>query len=126
MEYQHNAFIGNLGRDPESKFTPNGQQVTSFSIAVNHEYNTVSGEHCKETMWVRVEVWGKAAEACNQYLKKGSTVLVEGRLIADKETGGPRMWDKKDGTKGTSFELTASRVVFLDGKKKEEAGDNPF
>lgn len=113
-------LIGNVGKDPEMKFTPSGQAVTSFSLATTHQYTAANGERVKETTWFRVNVWGKSAEAVNQYVKKGSRVYVEGRLVADKATGGPKVWQKQDGTSGASFDVTASSVKFLDGRKDEQ------
>jgi single-strand DNA-binding protein len=80
---------------------------------VNDDYTNNNGERVKRTIWVRVSAWGKQAENCNQYLKKGSKVLVEGRLTADAATGGPRIWTKQDGSTGTSFEVSAQTVRFL-------------
>jgi single-strand DNA-binding protein len=113
MTYHTVILVGNLGRDPEMRYTPAGQAVTNFSIAVNDDYTNNNGERVKRTIWVRVSAWGKQAENCNQYLKKGSKVLVEGRLTADANTGGPRIWTKQDGTTGTSFEVSAQTVRFL-------------
>jgi single-strand DNA-binding protein len=113
MTYHTVILVGNLGRDPEMRYTPAGQAVTNFSIAVNDDYTNNSGERIKRTIWVRVSAWGKQAENCNQYLKKGSKVLVEGRLTADAATGSPRIWTKQDGTSGTSFEVSAQTVRFL-------------
>jgi single-strand DNA-binding protein len=105
-------LIGNLGRDPEMRYTPSGQPVTSFSVASNRSYTGSDGQKVDETIWFRVTAWGKQAETCNQFLHKGSKVLVEGRLVPDKN-GGPRIWQKQDGTSGASFEVTASTVRFL-------------
>lgn len=113
--------VGNLGKDPEMRFTPSGQAVCSFSVATSRQYSGANGEQVKETIWMRISTWGKTAEACNQYLKKGSKVLVEGRLTPDKATGGPRIWTKSDGTSGASFEITASNVRFLDGANAGQA-----
>ena len=94
--YHHLVIVGNVGKDAEMRFTPSGQAVTSFSVATNREYkNATNGETVKETIWFRVTTWGKQAEVCNQYVKKGMKVLVDGRLSPDKETGGPRVWDSK-------------------------------
>ncbi len=90
--YQTIIIAGNVGRDPEMRYTPSGQAVTSFSVATNRQYTNNNAETVKETIWFRVSAWGKQAETCNQYLKKGSKVLVEGRLTADPATGGPRIW----------------------------------
>ena len=109
-------IVGNVGRDPEMRYTPSGQAVTSFSVATNRQYTNNNGETVKETIWFRVSAWGKTGETCNQYLKKGSKVLVEGRLTADPATGGPRIWTEQDGTSGTSFEVSAQTVRFLSSR----------
>jgi single-strand DNA-binding protein len=107
-------FVGNLGRDPELRFMPDGQAVTNLNVACNRRWNSqVSGEQEEETTWYRVSVWGKQAEACNEYLEKGRQVLVEGRLRPDPATGGPRLWTRQDGSVGASFEVVASSVQFL-------------
>lgn len=105
------TIVGNLGRDPEMRFTPSGQPVTTMSVATTRTY--MKGEEkVDETCWFRVTVWGKPAENCNNYLKKGAKVLVLGRLIPDKG-GNPRIWTKQDGTSGASFEVNAHEVHFL-------------
>jgi single-strand DNA-binding protein len=106
--YQSIVVIGNVGRDPESRFTPSGQQVTSFSVAVNEKHGET-----KSTAWFKVSVWGKTAEVCAEYIKKGMLVLVEGRLQGDPSTGGPRVWTGKEGTPIASFEITGNVVKFL-------------
>lgn len=111
--YQTIHIIGRLGRDPESKFTAGGDAVTSFSVATDRSYNDRNGQRQKETTWFRVSIFGKQAEACNKFLKKGSLVLVEGRLTVDPQTGGPRIYQTKDGKSASSFEITASDVRFL-------------
>jgi single-strand DNA-binding protein len=108
-------LVGNLGRDPEMRYTPSGQAVTNLSVASNRQYTRSDGESVKETIWFRVSVWGKSAEACNEYLRKGSQVLVEGRLNPD-EYGNPRMWTGNDGQSRSSFEVTAESVKFLGGR----------
>jgi len=111
--YQKIIIAGNLGGDPVMRYTPSGQAVTNFSVATNRQYTASNGEKVKETTWFRVAVWGKQAEACHQYLHKGSKVLVEGRLIPDPATGGPRIWTGQDGTARASFEMHADAVRFL-------------
>ncbi|MCC6955315.1 MAG: single-stranded DNA-binding protein [Anaerolineales bacterium] len=106
-------IVGNLGRDPEMRYMPNGNPVTTMNIATSHKYTGSDGQLVDETTWFRVSVFGKQAESCNQYLKKGRSVLVEGRLKPDLATGGPRVWTRQDGTPGASFEVTASTVRFL-------------
>jgi single-strand DNA-binding protein len=120
--FQTIILAGNLGRDPEMRYTPSGQPVTSFSVATNRQYTNNSGETVKETMWFRISVWGKMAETCNQYLKKGSKVLVEGRLTADAATGGPRIWNSQDGSPRASFEVNAQTVRFLSSRGETEGG----
>lgn len=117
-------LVGNLGRDPEMRYTPSGQAVTNFSVATNRRYTDSSGETRDETVWFRISVWGRQAEVANQYLSKGRQVLVEGRLLAD-ENGNPRTWTRQDGTPATSFEVTAQTVRFLGGKADAEAIDEP-
>ena len=114
--YHTLIIVGNVGKDPEMRYTPSGQAVTSFSVATNRQYTTGNGEQVKETVWFRVTTWGKQAEICNTYVKKGMKVLVEGRLTPDKATGGPRVWTKNDGTAGASFEVTAGTVRFLSSR----------
>ncbi|MBC8334154.1 MAG: single-stranded DNA-binding protein [Anaerolineales bacterium] len=120
--YQKLVLVGNLGNDPEMRYTPNGQAVTNLSIATNRQYTANSGEKVKETTWFRVSVWGKQAEACNTYLKKGSKVLVEGRMTADSATGGPRIWTANDGSPRASFEVTAQTVRFLSSRSDDQGG----
>jgi len=120
--YQTIIIVGNVGRDPEMRYTPSGQAVTSFSVATNRQYTNNNSETIKETVWFRVSAWGKTAETCNQYLKKGSKVLVEGRLTADAKTGGPRIWNAQDGTPRASFEVYAQTVRFLTPRSEADAG----
>jgi single-strand DNA-binding protein len=116
--YQTIIIVGNVGRDPEMRYTPAGQAVTSFSVATNRQYTNNNGESVKETIWFRVSAWGKTGETCNQYLKKGSKVLVEGRLTADPATGGPRVWTGQDGSPRASFEVSAQTVRFLSSRSE--------
>lgn len=119
--YQKIIVVGNLGQDPEMRYTPNGQAVTNISVATNRRYTDSNGQRVDETTWFRVSVWGNQAEAVNQYLKQGSRVLVEGRLNVDQETGGPRIWTRNDGTPGASFEINAFRVVFLSTREEDQS-----
>ncbi len=118
--YQKVTIIGNLGRDPEMRYTASGLAVTSFPVATNRTYTGPDGNRVKETVWFRVSAWGKQAESCNNYLKKGSKVLVEGRLTADANTGGPKMFTRNDGSAGANFELSASSVQFMDTRQDSE------
>jgi len=99
-------LIGNLTRDPELRYLPSGQAVATFTVAVNRVYNSQSGEKKEDTSFIRVVVWARRAEVCNEYLKKGSPVFVEGRLQS-------RSWEAQDGTKRSSIEVVAQNVQFL-------------
>jgi len=120
--YHTIIIAGNLGRDPEMRYTPTGQPVTNFSVAVNDNYTNSNGEKVERTIWFRVSTWGKQAEICSQYLKKGRKVLVEGRLTPDVSTGGPRIWTRQDGSPATSFEVNANTVRFLSSRGDQESG----
>lgn len=129
--YHKIILVGNLGKDPEMRYTPTGQAVTSLNVATNRQYTGSDGQVVKETIWFRVSVWGKAAESTNQYLKKGSKVLVEGRLTPDKNTGNPRTYTRQDGTMGSSYDVSAFDVKFLSsrgegGAAGETGGDDQF
>ena len=120
--FQQITIVGYLGRDPEMRFTPSGQAVTSFSVATSRSYTSNAGQKVDETTWFRVSVWGSQAEACSQYLKKGRPVLVVGRLRPDPETGNPRTFTRNDGTTGASFEINALTVKFLPSGRGESGG----
>jgi single-strand DNA-binding protein len=98
--------IGNLGRDPEMRYTPSGQAVTSFSVASTRRYTTSSGERRDETEWFNVSAWGKLAELCNQWLTKGRQVYVEGRLRS-------RSFEGRDGQMRFVNEINLTDVQFL-------------
>ncbi|HET7009754.1 MAG TPA: single-stranded DNA-binding protein [Anaerolineales bacterium] len=114
-------LVGNLGRDPEMRYTPSGQAVTNLSVATNRTYTDNSGNQVKQTVWFRISVWGKQAEATHQYLRKGRQVLVEGRLNPD-DNGNPRIWTGQDGSPRASYEVTAETVRFLGGPGDGGAG----
>lgn len=124
--YQKIIIVGNLGRDPEMRYTPSGQAVTNLNVATNRQYTSNSGERVKETTWFRVSVWGKQAETANQYLRKGSKVLIEGRLNQDPATGGPRVWTGQDGAPRASFEITAQTVRFLSSRQEDQAASGSY
>ncbi len=98
-------IIGNVGKEPEMRFTPDGKAVTSFSVAVNDKYGET--EH---TEWFRVTAWGRLAETCNEYLEKGQQVYVEGRIKLNQ-------WDDNEGKNHSQLEINANQVVFLAKKK---------
>lgn len=101
-------LVGNIGKEPETRFTPEGQQVTGFSMAVSREFER-NGEKAKETLWVQVTAWGKLSEQVQHLLHKGMQVMVIGRLKPDSQ-GGPRLWSRADGSAGASFEVTATEI----------------
>ena len=114
-------IIGNLGSEPEMRFTPNGNPVTSFSVATNWRYTTSQGERKEETQWFTVVTWNRLAEQCNQFLTKGRLVYAEGRLRT-------RAWDGQDGQKRFRNEIIANKVTFLDKQAaaplpEEKAGE---
>ena len=115
MTYQSITLVGNVTRDPEMRYLPNGDPVTSFGLAVNEGYGD-----SKYVMWVNVSCFGKLAETMNNHLTKGGKVLVSGTLAPDKGTGNPRTWMGKDEQPHASYEVRANTVRFLDSKKQEE------
>ena len=119
--YQHLTIIGNLGKDPEMRYLPDGRPVTTMSVATNRTYKDSSGQQVKEATWFRVSVFGKTAESCAQYLAKGRLVLVEGHLRPDPQTGGPKIWTRQDGTPGASFEIFATNIKFMPSGARGEA-----
>ncbi len=125
--YQKLTVIGRLGRDPEMRYMPSGDPVTSFSIATDRAWNDKNGQKQKETTWFRCSVFGKQAESANQYLSKGKLVLVEGRLRVDPKTGGPTTFTRQDGTVSASFDIVVENLRFLsprdEGSPVAEGGD---
>jgi single-strand DNA-binding protein len=116
MTHQMLILIGRLGSDPEMRYTPNGQAVVNFSLASHHQYVNKDNTVVKETTWFKVSAWGKLAEACGNFLAKGSQVYVEGRLVVDSVTGGPHLWTRQDGSAAASFEVRANLIRFLGSK----------
>jgi single-strand DNA-binding protein len=109
------TIIGNLGQDPEMRYTPAGKAVTNFSVASNRAWTGQDGEKHEQTVWYRVSAWNRLAEIYNEFLQKGRQVYIEGELRPD-ESGGPRVFTRNDGTPGASFEVTARTVQFLGGR----------
>ena len=115
--YQRITVIGNLGRDPELRYTPSGEAVTDLSVATTESWKDTEGVKKDRTTWWKVAVWGKQAETCNQFLKKGSKVLVEGTMRGD-EKGNPRTFQRQDGSWGASYEMTAKDVRFMSSRSE--------
>jgi single-strand DNA-binding protein len=116
------TVIGNVGNEPEMRFTPNGKPVTSFSVATNWVFTSPEGERKQETEWFNIVAWNRLAEQCNQFLAKGKLVYVEGRLHT-------RSWESPDGQSHSRMEVIANRVIFLDrrgpGPEGAEKVDEP-
>lgn len=109
-------IIGNLGKDPEMRYTTSGQAVTQFTVAVNRYFKDAQGERQEETEWFRVVAWAQKAEFAAEYLRKGAKVFVEGRIQT-------RQWEGQDGQKRYTTELVADRIENLDRRPREDAGD---
>ncbi len=106
-------LIGNLGSDPEVKYTPSGAAVANFNIATNENWTNKDGKKEERTEWHKIVVWSKLAELCGEYLSKGRTVYVEGRLQT-------REWNDKDGNKRYTTEIVAQNITFLGGNQGGE------
>jgi single-strand DNA-binding protein len=121
-------LIGNLGRDPEMRYTPNGKPVTSFSLAATRNWVSADGERHDETEWFNVVAWGNLAEICNQHLNKGQKVYIEGRLQT-------RSWEDENGQKHFRTEVVANEMIILTDRPEQleslnsakiDTGDIPF
>ncbi|NOX62855.1 MAG: single-stranded DNA-binding protein [Chloroflexi bacterium] len=105
--------IGNLGRDPEMRYTASGKPITTFSLATSRTWVTSDGERREATEWFNVVTWGNLAEICNQYLRKASRVYVEGRLQT-------KTWEDSDGNKHCRTELVANEMLILDSRHNHQ------
>lgn len=108
-------LVGNLGRDAEMRYTPGGQAVATLNLATTDVWNDKSGQKQEKTEWHRIVVWGKTAEALNEYLVKGKQIVVEGKLQT-------RQWDDKDGNKRYTTEIRADRITLLGGGGQGQGG----
>jgi single-strand DNA-binding protein len=108
-------LIGNLGRDPELRYTQGGQAVANFTLATSERFANKSGEQQERTEWHRIVAWGKTGELCAQYLSKGRSVYIEGRLQT-------REWEDKEGHKRSTTEIVAQNVTFLGGPRGGQGG----
>jgi len=113
--YQQITIIGNLGRDPEMRYTPSGVAVTNFSVATSRSWTGQDGQRQEKTVWFRVAAWRRLAETCNQYLTKGQRVLVIGEMEE------PSTWTDREGNTRASLEVTAQTVRFLNTRAENEA-----
>jgi single-strand DNA-binding protein len=121
--YDKTIILGKAGKDAEMHYMPSGDPVTAFSVAVDRSYKK-DGETIKRTIWYRVQVFGKFAEVCKD-IKKGDNLFIEGELQPDWATGSPKVWNKNDGSSGSSYEVTAQTVRFLSSHGKSDAS-SPF
>jgi len=110
-------IIGQLGRDPEMRYTPSGRPVTSFTLTANRTWVTSEGERREETEWFNVVTWGGLAEICKQHLHKGQTIYVEGRLQT-------RGWEDQEGKKHFRTEIVASEMIMLGDRRGESADEH--
>jgi len=111
-------LVGNLGRDPELRYTPGGQAVANFSLATTERFSNKAGERQERTEWHRIVAWGRTGEICAQYLAKGRSVYVEGRIQS-------REWEDKEGQKRTTTEIVANTVQFLGGRGEGGSSGSP-
>lgn len=115
------VLVGNVGRDPELRYTPSGMAVCNFSLAVNRSWTKQdTNEKIQETVWWRIAVWGNQAETVNQYVEKGKQILVEGSRVSSNA------WIDKDGTPRSGLELTADHVRFLGRKGDDDEGEREY
>ena len=114
--FQQITLVGNLGRDPEMRYTPSGVPVTSFSVATSRRYQGQDGQWQEKTIWFRATAWRKTAETVSQYLTKGSKVLIIGELEE------PRPWTDKDGNTQVSLEVTVQTIKFLSARGENSGG----
>jgi len=113
--YNKVILIGNLTRDVELKYTPNGTAIAKFGLATNRTYkDTMTGENKQEVMFIDITVFGRSAEVANQYLKKGRRVLIEGRLVFEQ-------WIDSTGQKRSKHSVVAEKVQFMDSKSESES-----
>lgn len=113
--YQYTVIVGNVGRDPELRYTPSGAAVCDFSVAVNRRWSGQDGQLNEKTTWFRVTCWNKLAETVNQYVTKGRQVLVTGEVDASA-------WINNDGEAAATLELTARDVKFLGRRDDDFSG----
>lgn len=114
--YQQLTLVGNLGNDPEMRYTPSGVPVTNFNVAVNRRWTGQDGQQQEKTIWFRVTAWRRLAETTSQYLTKGSQVLVIGELEE------PEVWTDRDGNTRSSLKVTAMNIKFMSGRDSSGGG----
>jgi single-strand DNA-binding protein len=118
MSFNKITLVGNLGRDPELRYTPQGTPVCSFTMATNERRRDKSGEFQDQTTWFRVTLWGRQAETASQYLTKGRPVYIEGRLRIEE-------WTDRDGKQRYTLEVHATDMQFIGGRGDDAQGGGP-
>ena len=121
--FQQITLIGNLGRDPELRYAQDGTPVTNFSMATNEKWTGQDGQQQERTIWWKVTAWRRLAEVANEYLAKGSQVMVQGTMVIDQETGGPRIWEDRNGNARCTLELNANTLKLLGSRSSGSPRD---
>jgi single-strand DNA-binding protein len=114
MSFNKIILVGNLGRDPELRYTPQGTPVCSFTMATNERRKDKTGEMQDQTTWFKITLWNRQAETAAQYLTKGRPVYIEGRLRVEE-------WTDRDGKPRHTLEVNATDMQFIGGQRSEEA-----
>lgn len=123
--YSKIIVAGRLGSDPSLRFTASGDAVCGFSVATGKKWKDKNGQEIDSTTWWKVSAWKKQAETINQYFKKGDPILFEGEMVPDPATGGPKLFQRKDGSWGAAYEIKLHNFTFLPkgGEKTQEVED---
>jgi single-strand DNA-binding protein len=108
-------LVGRIGKDPESRSTQDGTQISSFSLATDEQWKDKNGDKVQKTEWHKIVAFGKLAEICNKWLVKGKLVLIEGKIQTEQ-------WEDKEGVKRSTTKIVASNMQMLDSKRKEADG----
>ena len=111
-QYNKQIFVGNLGKDPEMRYTPSGRAVTEFMVASHDQYNNAEGETVKITTWFKCTAWGKKAELINEYFRSGDPIHIEGKLKPGPN-GSPAIWARQDGSPAADYEIMVLEFYFL-------------
>ena len=125
MPFQQLIIEGHCGKDPEMRYTPTGDAVTGFSVAVTDKWTNQDGSKGELTTWYKCSAWRRTAEIAAQYLAKGREVMIVGKLVPDKATGSPKLWTRQDGTSGASYEVKVDRLVLIGGRQDDEDQPQP-
>ncbi len=120
--YEQIMIIGHLGSDPNMRYTQDGRPLTSLSVATSRKYKDDStGDYASQSTWYNVLVGGPQAEYLSKYAAKGNQVMVTGKMMPDRETGRPKIWQRKDGSSGASYDVLADTVRVLERRSNQES-----